>query len=477
MASVRSNFFIFSLVVGFLLSLVTDWYAEISLLLCFVTIFAILDKLGKGVVLRELVVLHTIFICLVMPTLGYNVYNYDNFLSRVFYRYMLVPEDEYFGYALPAVCAFSVSMCFPITKSANVLDEGNSFKNLLQLVRNELKTNTQTGIIIVVTGVIMFFLLGAVPDVIKFAITLLFFSSFAGILYIYYCQPFPTKNMVLILFSLFVLGLTVQSGVFTIVVYMGITIFSYLFLGRKFALGKKFMVFVLGVFILFITQNVKTAYRDLTWQNNQVDNKTSTFVDVTFDRVSNIDKLVNTDGFFPVYMRTNQGYNISRVMQRIPAQQDFDGGTHLMLTSASALVPRLLWPNKPEAGGKESMKYFTGLNITGYSTNVSPIGEAYGSFGPIGGIFFMFVFGLFIRWIYKRIFVIAQRLPLLILWVPVLFYQVTFCMETDSLQVFNSLLKGAFFLWLLYKLIPKWFGKQVKQTNIQRSIRPHQLPA
>jgi len=477
MASVRSNFFIFSLIIGFLLSLVTDWYAEISIFLCFVSIFAILDKLGKGLVLRELVVLHTIFICLVMPTLGYNVYNYDNFLARAFVRYMLVPEDVYFSYVLPAVCIFSLGMCYPITKSGAILDEGNSFKNLLQLVRNELKTNTRTGIIIVVTGVAMFFFLGLVPDVIKFALTLLFFSSFAGILYIFYCQPFPTKNMVLILFILFVLGLTVQSGVFTIVVYMGITIFSYLFLGKKFALGKKFMVFVFGVFVLFITQNVKTAYRDLTWQTNQIDNKTSTFMDVTFDRMSNIDKLINVDGFFPVYMRTNQGYNISRVMQRIPSQQNFDGGNHLFLTSASALVPRFLWPDKPEAGGKESMKYFTGLNITGYSTNVSPIGEAYGSFGTTGGIFFMLIFGLFIRWVYKRIFVIAQRLPLLILWMPVLFYQVTFCMETDSLQAFNALLKGAFFLWLLYKLIPAWFGKTVKQSNAVRSPIRFRLPA
>ncbi len=116
MASVRNNFFIFSLVISFLLSLVTDWYAEISIFLFFVTVFAILDKLGKGLVLRELVVLHTIFICLVMPSMGYNVYNYDNYLARVFYRYMLVPEDVYFGYALPAVCAFSLGMCYPITK-------------------------------------------------------------------------------------------------------------------------------------------------------------------------------------------------------------------------------------------------------------------------------------------------------------------------------------------------------------------------
>jgi hypothetical protein len=477
MSSVRSNFFIVSLAAGFVLSLVTDWYSEISIFLTLISVFAILDKLGKGLVLRELVALHTIFICLLMPTVGYDIYNRDNFLSRVFLRFMLVPEDQYFSYVIPAVCAFSIAMCYPIKKSNSVLDEGNSFKHLLQLVRNELKTNTRTGIVIVVTGVIMFFFLEYVPDVVKFAITLLFFSSFAGILYIFYCQPFPTKNLVLGLFIVFVLGLTVQSGVFTIVVYMGITIFSYLFLGKKYALGKKFLVFVIGVFFLFITQNVKTAYRDITWEGNHQDDKTSTFMDVIFDRVTNIEKLVSSDGFFPVYMRTNQGYNISRVMQRIPSQQDFDGGNHLLVTSASALVPRFLWPDKPEAGGKESMKYFTGVDITGYSTNVSPIGEAYGSFGTTGGIAFMFIFGLFIRWVYKRIFVIAQNLPLLILWMPVLFYQVTFCMETDSLQALNALLKGAFFLWLLYKIIPSWFGNVVKKSNGLRSPFRERLPA
>src|ERR1700688_3907783 len=118
MATLRSNFFVLSLIICFLLSLVTDWYSEMSIFLIIITIFAILDKLGKGLVLRELVVLHTIFICLVMPVMGYSIYNYDNYLARVFYRYMLVPENEYFSYALPAVCAFSISMCYPVTKSA-----------------------------------------------------------------------------------------------------------------------------------------------------------------------------------------------------------------------------------------------------------------------------------------------------------------------------------------------------------------------
>jgi hypothetical protein len=228
---------------------------------------------------------------------------------------------------------------------------------------------------------------------------------------------------------------------------------------------------------LFIVQNVKTSYRDITWRQTEVDNKTSLFGDILVDKLANFDKALDVDGFFPVYMRMNQGFNITLVMKRIPAQQDFDNGSRLLTTGFSALVPRFLWQDKPEAGGKESMKYFTGLQIEGWSTNVSPLGEAYGSFGPIGGIFYMFMLGLFIRWAYKKIFTISQKIPLMILWIPVLFYQVTFCMETDSLQIFNSLLKGAFFLWLLYKLTPGWFGKGAKQAIAKSSVKRHHLPA
>ena len=106
MTSIRNNFFILSLIISFLLGLVTDWYTEISIFLFIVTVFAILDKLGKGLVLRELVVLHTIFICLIMPSVGYHVYNIDNYLARIFYRFMLVPEDTYFGFTLPASMRF-----------------------------------------------------------------------------------------------------------------------------------------------------------------------------------------------------------------------------------------------------------------------------------------------------------------------------------------------------------------------------------
>ena len=468
MAVVRNNFFILSLIISFLLSMVTNWYGEISIFLFIVTVLAILDKLGKGLVLRELVVLHTIFICLVIPELGYSVYNYSNYLARIFMRYMLVSEDTYFNYALPAVCVFSVALCYPVRKKRVILDEGQNFKNMLADVRGQLKVKAKTGVNIVAIGIVVFFIMDLLPESFRFIATLFFFSSFAGILYIYYSPYFPSKKTMLILFSAFMVGSAIQSGVFTIVVYMGITMFSFLFLGRKYALWKKFLVFIVGIFFLFVIQNVKMTYRDITWKNQNVDNKTNLFGDIIVEKLENFDRLIGEDGFFPVYMRTNQGYNISMVMNRIPAKQDFDNGDRLLTIVASAFVPRFLWPTKPEAGGKDTMKYFAGVNIYGWSTNVGPIGEAYGSFGVAGGVIYMFVLGLFVRWVYKRVFVIAQKLPLLILWIPVLFYQVTYSMETDSLQILNSLLKGAFFLWLIHKFLPGWFGLMKKQSRSQK---------
>jgi hypothetical protein len=468
MALVRNNLLVFFLFVSFFLSLATDWYLEISVILFVVTVLAVLDKLGKGLVLRELIVLHTVFICLVMAEVGYRFYNYQNYLARAFIKYMAVPEDVYFSYALPAVTAFSVAMCWPIKHGRGVLDEGPPLQRLLFNVKKTLHKFGRKGISIVLVGITMLFIADRMPVGLQFFSILFFFSSFAGVLYIYYAPTFRYKKLLLTLFTLFIVGGTIESGVFTLIVYMGITIFSFLFLGKKFALWKKVLVFVIGALALMVIQNVKGAYRHETWKDEDyAGNKYEVFGEILSEKLGNVDNMFDELNFFPIYMRANQGINVSVVMNRIPTRQDFDGGNRLILVTASAFVPRFLWPDKPEAGGRESMKYFTGMDIYGWSTNVGPLGEAYGSFGVMGGIIYMFFLGVFIRWTYKRLFVVSRKLPLIILWLPVLYYQVTSSMETDTLQILNSLLKGAFFLWLLYKIVPSWFGVSKKTMSVR----------
>ncbi|WP_315819863.1 hypothetical protein [Paraflavitalea speifideaquila] len=190
------------------------------------------------------------------------------------------------------------------------------------------------------------------------------------------------------------------------------------------------------------------------------------------ETIKNGDLLFEERAVFNTYIRTNQGFNVALVMRRIPSYQPYDNGNNLFKVMAASIVPRFLWPDKPEAGGKFNMKYYAGYSIKGWSTNIGPLGEAYGSFGVVGGILFMFLLGIFIRWSYKLVFTISKRIPLLICWIPVLFYQITYSGETDTLQILNSLVKSAFFIWLLYKLLPGWFGIE-KQKNSKKSfIKP-----
>lgn len=440
------------------LSLVTNWYTALTLILLGIIFVLILDKLGKGIVLREIIALHSCFICLVMPALGYDVYTIDNPLAKLWRRYMPVPEDVYFTFALPAVTAFVIALCWPMNNIRSS-DHGSVLTATIDKAKAALQNPLmkKRGIYIVVTGIVMLFISSFLPVSLKFFFLLFYFAAFAGILYIYYLPSFNYKWPIIFLFALFILINSLRHGMFTIVAYMGMTMFSFLFLGSKTRLWKKALIFFAAGFVLMTIQAVKPAYRKLVWRQGYAGNKMALFVNLISDQVQK-GEMFSENAFFPIYYRANQGYNVALVMRRIPRIQPFDNGRNLLISFASAFVPRFLWPDKPEAGGKFNMKFYAGFDIKGWSTNIGPLGEAYGSFGIEGGIVYMFFLGGFIRWAYKRVFIVGNKIPLIILWIPVLFYQTTYSAETDMLQIVNSILKSAFFIWLLYKLLPGWFG-------------------
>lgn len=182
----------------------------------------------------------------------------------------------------------------------------------------------------------------------------------------------------------------------------------------------------------------------MTWKHDYKENKIILFGDLVMNKLNSNTSFFTPEAFFTIYYRTNQGFNVALVMRRFPNIQPHDNGNNLLVTLTSSFVPRLFWQDKPEAGGKFNMKYYTGIVIRNWSTNVGPLGEAYGSFGVTGGIIFMFFLGLVIRWAYQKLFSLSRKIPLLIYWIPVLFYQITYSAESDTLQVLNSLIKSAF---------------------------------
>lgn len=453
----------------FLLSIFTDWFGPLCLFQLAILVLVMLDKLGKGILLREIVALHSCFICLVMPLLGYNFFTRDNQLARLWVRYMPIPEDVYFHFALPAISGFIICLFWPDKLNR---DNGDALRALLVKAKAIAEKKPRIGIWLLIAGTVILQITPHLPEAVQFVFMLLFFSAFAGFLYIWFAQGLKGRVIYLTVFVLFILTTATGSGMFTIVAYMSLTLFSFFFLGRKTALWKKITWFVLGAFTLMLIQTVKPEFRLMTWNQRYNGNSGVLFANLLVEKLTHMD-WKNADAFFPIYYRTNQGFNVALVMRRFPSLQPFDYGVNLSKVIASAFIPRLLWPDKPEAGGKFNMKYYTGVYIDGWSTNVGPLGEAYGSFGPLGGVVFMMILGLFIRWAYLRVFIVAKKIPLLIFWLPVMFYQITYSAETDTLQILNSLIKSTFFVYLLYKMIPDIFVIRKKLQGRRPPVQHH----
>lgn len=441
----------------FLLSFSGVSYVPLVYVCTFMSILMMLDKLGRGIVLREVIAVFNVFTCLFMPLIGYLVFNRNHDLALLFVRYMPVSAERYFSYALPAVTGFVTALCWPLA-NARVGDEGYAVRELIRRCQQVLEVNKSVGLWLLAIGLIAAQIRPFMPQSLQYIFSLLYFSSFTGLLYLQFSRNFRYKRAVLIGFVLFIIYGAFQNGMFTIFAYMGMTIFSFFVLGRWQSLMAKLLFFCLGALLLMVIQSVKPEYRAKVLMRNK-DDKALEFLSLASQRIENLESGFTPNQFFPIYYRTNQGFYVGLVMKRFPHLKPFDNGRYLGYVNISSFVPRVLWPDKPTAGGYANMKYFAGVILKGFTTNVGPLGEGYGSFGATGGIIFMIILGVFIRLAYALVFKLAENLPLLIFWLPVLFYEVSYSAENDTLQITNSLFKAALFIFILHKLFPFLLGR------------------
>lgn len=445
----------------FIASLTTNWYTE---LVCICTVTALvmfLDKLGKGIVLREIIALYNVFIYLSVPLFGYIFYMNNSHLSSIFLRYMRVSEEVYFDLALPSISAFVFVLCWPLSQANS--DEGASLESTLARAKMMLTDKKAVGVSLLIIGVLISLGITYLPESLQYFFTLFYMSSFAGLLYIYFSESFPLKKVILTGFALFIFLSAIGNGMFTIVVYMGMTIFSFFFIGKKYKLLTKVSIFALLAVVLIVVQTAKPQYRRSVLRYDK-ENKLGEFFKIAAKQMGDLDNLLQPNSLFFVYYRTNQGFYVTLVQKYIPTVKPHDNGEKVFKVIISAFIPRFLWPDKPKAGGIENMKYYTGLQISGYTTNVGPLGEAYGSFGSKGAIFFMIGLALFIRFSYRMVFYIGRSLPLMIFWIPVLFYEVSYSGENDTLQVLNSIVKAAVFIFIIYRAAPQVFKSRIALT-------------
>ena len=454
---------LFALIVFLYALIVKGFSAEESFIIGYQLFFILrfINNIGYTICFFDFLCFYSALDTLLMPMIGYRIFNINNSLARVWGWYMRVPQETYYGFLIPANVALALGLNLLIKKY-----KPEFFKQLLERLIEDARDKGKIGIVLTIIGFLSAFLTGT-NSVLAFVFHLLSMLKYVGPFYIYFSN-LRFRKVVFFLSLLIFLGQAIYIGLFGEFVMYLVLALMIVVIQYNIRFNLKLVVFSIGLFLIIVLQSVKGTYRFITWQgkekmglSTQNSSKIGIFGALFFDRMSNLDNLLDERSAFGIYTRMNQGYLISRAMNYVPRVEPYADGETIAKSVAAILVPRILWPDKPEAGGRENLSRFLGIKTKlTYSMNIGPYGEAYGNFGPQYGVLFVFLYGLFTSLLFRQLLEKSKLRPTLIIWAPLLFYS-TLTVETDILSTLNAFIKGAIFVALLF-----WISKKFFKTSL-----------
>lgn len=429
-------------------------YESLSIALFVYWILSFLNDIGNKLIVLEIIILSSIFSYLIMPIIGYHHFDRENSLAFMWKRFMWVPSETYFGFMFPSVLALILGLKLPLFFRSKIYKDQTLYMKAVYEYVGKMKWE---GLILVSIGIFASLLQGLVPSSFGHVFFLLSYLLFIGVFYCLY-SDFPLKKVVLwSAFSLLILR-SLMLGMFGELIFMAIMAVILLSLGKRLTFFSKVSTFVLGIVFILIIQVVKPEYRSRVWASTESEGAgASLFMELVIDKFNEPSTLFKNEiVWFNFYSRFNQGLYVGLVLRSVPARFPYANGETINESLVGAIVPRVLWPEKQKAGGVQNFKRFLGIDLRGYSVGISPFGEAWGNYGMIGGILFMFLFGLLFNFILSWILKIAVDVPSLILWLPLMFFYAV-KIETDVFSMVNSLFKACMFTYIMYKVYPLFF--------------------
>ncbi len=208
--------------------------------------------------------------------------------------------------------------------------------------------------------------------------TLTYFIRFSGLIYLFFEST--------------------QSGMFGslisgTIIFLLYTTFQFSYKQNK---SPNIFIFYTLIMIGFITlafsQHFKASTRAEIWEGENV-TTTETKIETILTKYS----ITEIEFYRAGASRLNQGWLVSLVMKKSEATKSFQYGKTLVDAIFIAIIPRILWPDKPEAGGRENIKNYTDLILrSNTSMNIGTLGELYVNFG-VYALVALFAYGIFIR--------------------------------------------------------------------------------
>lgn len=250
----------------------------------------------------------------------------------------------------------------------------------------------------------------------------------------------------------------IKSGMFSELIYFLMIVTFLYYLKTNEVIGLGFIIRSIGlafiaIILLGLLQNVKKEYRELAWNNSSIGNNV-TFFDIVQQEAERF-RPFHSVSYLPILGRLNQGYLVSETMLKVPKTEPFANGETIISAALSALVPRILYPDKEEAGGTAKMRRFTNLiKVGSTSMNIGLLGEAYVNFGKTGAIIAIFCLGIFIAYIENFFLKVGRRNILFLVCFPIVFQSLVGS-GTDFLKLFNDIFKAIIFIYFIYFILGK----------------------
>ena len=419
------------------------FHAPIIVLLFCIAVYHFVRSLGVKICIMEMISLIACLIYLLIPLLVYRYYNEHNALAKLYETTMPIEEKKYFLFALPGTLLLAIGL------NTTVIRQRRTDFELIQNCKLYLRDNRILGLGLIFIGLLSAFSLNVVPNVFR---AIVYFSSqltFIGAFYLLHSNIKGKKWIMIIALALLILqsAYTAMYGELVFWSAFGLMILS---IGSKISLMVKSSILIFAAGFILLLQSVKQEYRLAMWTGSIKGSKPSAMFQIAKDKIINPSSLIETKKLFAMATRMNQGFLVARTMNYVPRKEPYAKGETIIKALGAALVPRFIWKDKPEIGGREMICRFLGdCHKLKYSYDIGQLGEGYVNFGIIGGSLFMFFYGLFIRMSYSVVANLSIRNATLILWVPLLFFS-ALSLETDFLTFINSFFKAIIFCVVIY---------------------------
>jgi hypothetical protein len=209
-----------------------------------------------------------------------------------------------------------------------------------------------------------------------------------------------------------------------------------------------YTLIIIGFITLAFSQHFKQSTRAEIWEGQN-----TTTNEIKIENIFTNYSIIDGEFYRPAASRLNQGWLVSLVMKKSETNNTILLGKTLIDAIFTAVIPRIIWTDKPKAGGHENIKNYTDLKLVGStSMNIGTLGELFVNFGFFAPIA-LFFYGSFIRLTIKNLqSKVNPSKKLYFYLVPFVFLGFLASGNDIAMQL-TTYFKSFFFIYILNKVL------------------------